>query len=127
MAIIAHELNLDDNQIVDMVQVIADTLLRVLQRVDPPDDQVTSRSSTKLADGMSRQGELPLAPLHRHLQWKLESPEMVHSPWSCCSAHPLVLDVEIILAHVVEKSPSIGGMQKGHGNTAVVGPQEDIK
>jgi len=43
------------------------------------------------------------------------------------NTYPLVLDVQVILAHVVEKGTGVSGVEKRKGNTAVVRPQEDVQ
>jgi len=66
VAVAVNELYLDDDQVVDMVQVLADALLRVTGG-DAPDEQITGCPSTDLADSMSGQGELSLVPLRNDL------------------------------------------------------------
>lgn len=53
VTVVAYELDLDDDQVVDVVQVFADALFRVSSLIDAPDDQVTGRATVDLADGMS--------------------------------------------------------------------------
>ena len=53
VAVGADELNLDDDEIVDVVEVLADGLLRMPGAVDTLDDEVAGRSSVDLTDGVA--------------------------------------------------------------------------
>jgi hypothetical protein len=106
VAVAVLEHNLDDNQVVDVVQVFPNALLCVSVGVDSLEDEVTRRSTADLANGMACQGILALIPL---------------------DADPLVLDVEVMLAHVIEEVTGIGGVKERHGNSPVMGAQEDIQ
>lgn len=64
VAAAGNDINLDDNQIVDVLQIIADTLLAVLFRVELPDDEVSGGTIANLGRHMARQDKLAIRPLY---------------------------------------------------------------
>lgn len=60
------EFDLDDNQVVDVLEVVADHSCRV-SRIATADHEVASGTCGKLASHMPRQDELAIAPPDVHL------------------------------------------------------------
>jgi len=91
-----------------MLQIISDVFLRV-PSVIPVDDQVPGGPLGDVTRDVTGECELTLAPFHFDL---FPSVSQSCSNAICASfcAHPLVLDVHVVLANMIEEPPSFHSM-----------------
>lgn len=98
-----------------MIEIFSDVLIRV-SAIVTADDKVAGGPCANPARNVPREGKLPVVPLDINLAIRVS--RGMCSPRG--ATHPLVLDINVVLANMVKEILGVSSVQERHSCSAIM-------